>query len=1767
MAKVRTTKSRSKTAKTRKATRRETGGPGFDFEDRVAAWFALEALTGKPLPGVGGAATRIQMQTASLGWLLDDVLVTAGPEESERRLAVSCKANLQVSASGLPADFMELAWKQWLDADDKPMRRGRDALVLATRGRHPAFDAVWSDAKAWAAGEDLTFAVAQISVSTKHKKVFERLKAAGTAAGFAVTDSDVVNLIRSVEVTPFDFQLANSRDEAAAIASARTLLTENSLEAGADLWKALVVRAAAARLGSGTLEVAELRRDLLRMFDLKDFPDFETSWTHLEALSRDSEAVIQTALPSGVTLTRSAVKELADLMTANPVCIVYGDSGVGKSALAKSVLEAQFGDARRVWLNPEDLEKALLESTRRALGLGAPLLEVLGASARPENVLVIDAAEHVSPETTLRAEALIAELIKRNVNGEPPAWRVLVIGQSEAFVSGRFQAVTRSELTARIEVRALSTTEVNTALLSMPALSWLVGDDEAATALANLRTLAWVMAAAEEFQEHAMRGGVSAVAIVDALWRFWSGGQLEVQRLLMRLAERDGSFEHSFPLSQIGGEEVAALQARPAHCPLRVNTENRVEFEHDLAADWARFQRLKEMAGDVRAWAAYASNPLWNSALRMFGQWLLRETAGGRNRWDAAYEAAEALGDEAPLATDILLDALFLDPSGDVFLSDRAEMLFAENGKRLTRLLRRFEHVATVSGVRADARAEFSDLTLLLEAQFRTPIVSRWRAIVRFLATHQERVAALGSLAVASVCERWLMGVPPLLPDGAPWPFRKELAELALATGRAVQLDLAKGVGYVGDEFTRLHQAPFAAAPDLPDGVAAWALEMARRRPLDADMARKVEEHRTRRAEEHKARMESDPAYRERHSRRTEPPVFFGGRRKLPPWPLGAQGRVERHFQEAVLRSAAFQAFVRAAPAAAGEVLLACIIDDTPEEDCGQNTFGPDLGLAYDDGSQPAAFWKSQFYRFLHAKREAALGVLQQLIGFCTDRWEHGIIREGGSAPDPIVLRLPSGEERAYRGGMAVFLWPQRSWYGTGQLASALDALERWLCDLIDRGEDVASLVDDILHRFDSIAVLGVLTNVGKYRPDLFAGPLKPLLAVRGIYLGDQQRAEESRFQDMSWARDGELVFGMAKNWVLAPHRKKTLAQIASDVLVRDADVAAFLENATSSWVEPDDTKAALEFRILKAMLERANYSQATDPETGEERFELTYPKELVEAVNAFHSGKTRVRQALVLPDQVRDLLINERALDAAEAEHLAGFLEAVDGAEDVDLEEGLLRPARVAAAVALMLRAAEWAGAHADVGARAQAVIDAAKAEVDDATDMSRFRFSMDGGYLEFVAHLAMARWLATSSPETDQDVLRLLTSGDDAAASVISWLAYRNREALGPRFWRLQFLALIWAGLLLLHPRTDDDWPSTPRWRRWRKWLVTRRLVDDNATSKQIQPLEIAQRVERFEIKRWRARNAKYGRRFERQPGRRLWGGLNTHVLKIAFGWLFDSDAARRAPAEEFETRKALVQAFWAYESWRRTGSVDEEDDDDFKHPDQQIGYAVLAELARLTLASPAASAPDLWEPVFALGKRGHHSADYFLTSWFGLVDETTDAEEFIRRWRPMVAYMLERPEWTTGRHWYHSRGLLRQALGFYASRFITRSPAVVAGIGGMNELYASWSDKHLSGDDDNLAGLCGFLSSDAGAALRLDGLRWIAAAMRANPERARRRDRSASEALLRFLDVLAARHLTEISSSPDARTALLELVAEVVARQVPGALVLQDAVAGSL
>jgi hypothetical protein len=81
------------------ASPKSTGGGGFRFENKVAAFYALHLLASRsPLDASLGSLRRVRFQTKPDGWLLDDILLEFVTSGVESRAAVSVKSDREITA-------------------------------------------------------------------------------------------------------------------------------------------------------------------------------------------------------------------------------------------------------------------------------------------------------------------------------------------------------------------------------------------------------------------------------------------------------------------------------------------------------------------------------------------------------------------------------------------------------------------------------------------------------------------------------------------------------------------------------------------------------------------------------------------------------------------------------------------------------------------------------------------------------------------------------------------------------------------------------------------------------------------------------------------------------------------------------------------------------------------------------------------------------------------------------------------------------------------------------------------------------------------------------------------------------------------------------------------------------------------------------------------------------------------------------------------------------------------------------------------------------------------------------------------------------------------------------------------------------------------------------------------------------------------------------------------------------------------------------------
>jgi hypothetical protein len=980
--------------------------------------------------------------------------------------------------------------------------------------------------------------------------------------------------------------------------------------------------------------------------------------------------------------------------------------------------------------------------------------------------------------------------------------------------------------------------------------------------------------------------------------------------------------------------------------------------------------------------------------------------------------------------------------------------------------------------------------------------------------------------------------------DGA--YYRAELAEVALMSAREVQFDLIKNsIGYdKGEE--AIYAAAFAAAPDLPDDVGAWALEMARRRPLRDDIRARKKLHDRNKAIRHAERMKSDAAYREQHTwRRSIPSFTFLAPRKLPPWPDGAKGRIPNEFQRSCCHRGVLTSLMQVRPEIAAEVLLAVIIDDAPTE---ERSDGLDrgYGLAYDGDGGAVIYWKSPFYPFLRTNPAIALRTLVRLIEFCFERWRDSLSRRADRPLPHIVVSLADGTPKNLYGNRDVVAWSYQQNMHTGQLRAALQALERWLWERCEAGQNIGDTVDALFEQCNSVAFLPVLINVGKAHPDLFSGRMSQLLTIPEVHFWEhhERQALQFRFDQFSWCRSGEALFQAARQWDLAPFRSRVLRDISLERQRADGAFAEHVHASLQSWIA-SNPRIDNELWEFLAALDSANYERKAG-----DAFEFTPPPDNpVEPVQEAPSAADQLRSAEALANYIlraNGVLADDYACKLAE------MIDAIEASDELTAEEK--RTNAIALSSALAVKAEAWLDANAGCQEGCVALLQGAVVDEDSSPAHGRRSRLSGNPILEYVGPALVTRWLrAPENEERGRLLVRFMTSLNEGAVSMVIGAGIRHRQRIGSQWERLLQIATLWAALLALRPRFNDKTDS----RLWSLWHARLRRLDVRHPIEGFKPqlAALANRVERLHQLRFRNANVSDPERQAAAATHHLSWGLDTLVLMEAFSWALNWSGQDDANLEQPSC--AVAMAVWSFETWRIFDGNEDEDERRDRLP-CQLGYNALDALAQAAAQQKSDDAEQYWHSVLSLGGKAEASIHYFCNGFFSRFTQSADAAQVAVTWRCMLEFVLADDGLTTEKRWYDGERVLRHVLGFGNEGMIARlqsSPQIVAS---MRDLYAAWAARYLAHDDDNVTAYAYFLMMPVAAELRVEGVQQIAEAMASGADRYLKRRGHVGSTLVELIEKVLQE---KVPASAKLRSAILSITDVLVTHRVPTALALQD------
>jgi hypothetical protein len=353
-------------------------------------------------------------------------------------------------------------------------------------------------------------------------------------------------------------------------------------------------------------------------------------------------------------------------------------------------------------------------------------------------------------------------------------------------------------------------------------------------------------------------------------------------------------------------------------------------------------------------------------------------------------------------------------------------------------------------------------------------------------------------------------------------------------------------------------------------------------------------------------------------------------------------------------------------------------------------------------------------------------------------------------------------------------------------------------------------------------------------------------------------------------------------------------------------------------------------------------------------------------------------------------------------------------------------------------------------------------------------------------------------------------------------------------------------------LSPHPGDDGNAEQTWGWWLARLRRFPLRGKDATADDLKMVRVAAGCERLDFDRRMQAFMSGDKLWRGKPEHWAGVGLDGHFLELLFHWLINGTGTG-----DWATDLRLVGSLWSYEAERaKEGAKDRTGEYDL--PSQNLGYDLLLKLGELSLAAPEPEAASIWESVLAHGPEAHYALQHFIRGLFLRLSKGDDPAVFERVWRATAEYGLA-AKWEKSPLWFYGERLLCELLGFGNEGALLRLAAGAALR--MRDIYERWANAHLSRDEECVTRFCYFLTTEFGASLRLDGLRWIAAMLKANnPSRYWYRD-GTGDALIELLNTSLNHSTQALANDGQTRQALLEIAAALAARNIPAALGLQE------
>ncbi len=1665
-----------------------TSGKGFDFEDLVSTWLATYMLCSLPFfPNKNATIEKISFQVGNSGWLLDDILLTLKENGQHVNCAISIKSNKQFTAKKAPADFVEAIWQHYLQQDDKLFDRDKDYLGIITTPLSAAADIALRsllDKAQHSIDAELSEKIAKGYFSKNVTCLYESFTCPeDLAKKHQVEKIDLDNLLKRLKIFSSDLNCQTSSNFTLSILNCKNSLVEPKMKNATDLFDQLHLIVKPTRVNGGSLNNAVLVDKLCSQFKFEGHPDYTHDIKLLANYTQTALDKLPHRIGGSLVIERTILTdEIITKLDKDKIVFVLGESGAGKSVLARSISITNFAN-KTIWLDSHILQSQNPFAERAKLKIEHEWTDLIAHLPFDDYIVVFDGVDQLNNSEHF---ATAAQLLKPFLNNDANCKILITCQQAhwsrvqQAFLQHANQIDTSKFHT----IGNFSQTEVKQITASFPQFTKVFDSSKLQSLLVRPKII-------DLFCRNALLPDTSAwTSEADLIEWYWLIEIAQKNKGIMReafsleLATKLGdTMQSSLKYSTFPVADLAILEdLEPDGICQRFN--GRIGFAHDLFADWFRQRVLLSNVEDDQQYLFTKINlPTWHKAITLFGLHLL-EKQDDKALWLNLVKAS--LADEnLLLAADLMLESIILSSRPGLLIETLWSDLINNKAELLKRLLTRFLFVAT----------EPNSLNMLLAPEFgidaataatlsRKPIYSYWPGFLSAIERNQSQFIQLAPLETASICEAWLKHT------ASDTNYRVLMSKIAIELAwkvlqhnqNASYSTNNEWLSYKDVKTSYFYKIAFMAIHDELDDITkisscASGLSQPTNKlmleppsvPLtDAKRFKLIEQLRALNTHEEDV-VEMMPI--------TDGPIF----------------PIQRNFQCFFLQTPNASDFITLNPKEAAKIILALCIREAGAQHSDSHW---ELDNNYDltnnlyDFLQP--FKQNPFSHLLSVSPKDGLNVILRITEVATNKWlkeekkrtKNSMHTSLLNENNPLTLTIElNGQSKTWIGERQWMYACRATTMAPKILVSALMALEMWLANKLDDDKDISADILHILKVSNSMAIIGVCLQLAKKQPCLFKGVCSGFLNIPEIFIYDLYHVvsgEKHQMMAFYGARYTNREKVAAKDWHQQKYRQIKIENIVLNLLLVDSQFNDFVISEVlpsfKNWLENTEQQEHYCELILRLVQEfdRSNW-QYTEASENKLFFGYTGPDIEQSKKGNNHNQRDITLDSIQIPMRCRE------AIDKGTIPTSVDMTIQLETYATLEFEHANIEQPhelmRIRCALAALLY--KYKSQLNDVWQKygqwcCKVMIDASTT----APEMD-LPFEMDC----FCADIIPLMWVDNRNDKEIRTAIADLCIGQHygTVGRLFSTLSnYRNE--LADDFYRLYNLATHWS--VYRHRITIELNKTNSADQLYEEFKVFYdQFVDGSLTT--IIPNLINLEHSFYE-------NIYISKKYGQDILYRRPTGVDFTFLENAYDWLPALDKAIN------NTERLFWLHFWLQCSqaivWQLDNGVVKID----KIDDMPYAFDnwLLGRLPGIILSCKTAEeAASLWKPILALGFPAHYWITEFFSGWFSeLNNEATRIHFFSQCWNEMIEFALASENWKKKNNSGHYLQEIWDAifgLEPLTIEYVWKNQHIGI-VNLMTENFEKYASTYLStGSIDKLAR---FLSTNSANDIRYQGIIWI-------------------------------------------------------------------------